>query len=168
MVYERATNDVVDPSAVDWNAEGVEKRYRIEQQPGDGNALGALKIMFPNKYSVYLHGTPSVELFANSARAFSSGCVRLESPEKFADWLAEGDMKLTKQAIAQALSDPDTETLHLSKPVPIHLQYFTVFVADDGTPQFRRDIYGIDRAGVAALKEDNEAFAALKLAQNWH
>lgn len=167
VVYERATNDVVDPSSVDWNADGVERRYRIVQQPGDGNALGALKIMFPNKYSVYLHGTPSVELFAKTARAFSSGCVRIKSPEKFADWLAEGDTKLTTQAIAEALSDPGTETLHLGEPVPIHLQYFTVFVADDGTPQFRRDIYGIDRAGVAALKEDDEAFAAMKMAQNW-
>ena len=93
-LLDQATNEPIDPAGVDFGAlTGAEfnRRYRIRQNPGPLNALGRVKFMFPNRHNVYLHDTPSRELFGRTERAFSSGCIRLERPMELADYLLRGD-----------------------------------------------------------------------------
>jgi len=140
-VYERSTGLMVDPWSVDWTDPAAARTYRLVQQPGQSNALGQLKIIFPNQYSVYLHGTPSVSLFDRANRAFSSGCVRLEDPVGMATWLAAHDQRTTTQRIERALASGENRHIRFGEQVPVHITYITVTVDDHGRPFFWRDVY---------------------------
>lgn len=143
-VYERSTGLRVAASAVDWRDPNSATRYRLVQEPGAGNALGELKIIFPNRHSVYLHGTPSVSLFKRASRAFSSGCIRLENPVAMANWLASHDTATTGSQIREAVSSGKNRHIRFATPIPVHLTYITVTVDDKGVPNFWRDIYKRD------------------------
>lgn len=147
-------SDVFVPvDAIDW--QGVSRRsfnYLLRQRPGPQNALGRIKFMLPNPHAVYLHDTPSRELFARQERSFSSGCVRLEQPMALAEWLLERDRHPDANRLDALLSSGETHTLHLRKPVPTYIVYFTAFVQDDGDVAFRRDIYGRDRILIESLR----------------
>jgi murein L,D-transpeptidase YcbB/YkuD len=114
----------------------------LRQPPGAGNALGYVKMIFPNDHAVYLHDTPSRGLFANEARAFSHGCVRVQNP--FA--LAEKVLESTGYTEAQlkGMIGRGERMIRLKEHLPVHLAYFTSFVDDKGELQHRRDIYGHD------------------------
>lgn len=90
VIYDRSTGSAVSAASVDWKDKSAAWRYQMIQNPGGNNALGELKIIFPNEDSVYMHGTPSKSLFDLTERAKSSGCVRLEDPVKMGKWLAVG------------------------------------------------------------------------------
>jgi len=136
---------VIDPWSVNWDAVSSKKfPYRIVQQPGPKNALGVVKFMFPNKFNVYLHDTPSRQLFAQTGRAFSHGCIRLHEPVKFANTLFGLDNSLKPADIKKLIDGKKTRTASLKTKVPIHLTYFTVWIDDDGTPSFFEDIYDRD------------------------
>lgn len=142
-VYERASGVEVSAAQVDWSDPESVNRYRLVQQPGEDNALGALKIIFPNQYSVYLHDTPSRSLFDEASRAFSSGCVRLERPVEMARWVAGKSGEDLADRIDDALKDVEQDKhIPLRKSVQIHITYMTVTVDDTGAPYFWRDIYG--------------------------
>lgn len=147
-------SDVFVPvDTIDWS--NVTKRnfnYLLRQRPGDNNALGRMKFMLPNPYAVYLHDTPSRELFSKQERSFSSGCVRLERPQLLAEWLLSRDRNPQSDRLGALLASGDTTTIYLKTPVPAYLVYFTAFVADDGDIAFRRDIYERDKILVAALR----------------
>lgn len=143
-VYERSTGLRVSSSAVDWRDPTSVNRYRLVQDPGSMNALGELKIIFPNRHSVYLHGTPSVGLFNRASRAFSSGCIRLEHPVEMANWLASHDTRATEAQIRAAVSSGKNRHIRFGAPIPVHLTYITVTVDDEGVPNFWRDIYKRD------------------------
>ena len=147
----------VDPASLDWeklSAKGFP--YRIVQGPGDKNALGRVKFMFPNKYAVYLHDTPSKPLFAKAERAFSSGCIRVDRPFDLAELLLSDDPGWTRERIDQVLASGKTTTVNLSKPLPVLLQYWTVeTVRWEGKVAFRKDIYDRD---AAILKGLNAAY----------
>ena len=96
--------------------------------------------MFPNRYLVYLHDTPSRELFDESARAFSSGCIRVERPFELAQLLL-ADANWNSDSIARATGTRRTRTVHLPRPVPVLLLYWTAWVDDAGRVNFRPDIY---------------------------
>ncbi|MBE0425069.1 MAG: L,D-transpeptidase family protein [Nitrospirae bacterium] len=83
-----AESKEIDPKSVNWS-QVTEKSfpYRLRQEPGSHNALGRIKFMFPNKYNVYLHDTPSKELFLKTERTLSSGCIRIEKPIELAEYL---------------------------------------------------------------------------------
>lgn len=153
-VYDLETNEKVDPYDVDWSDDDVASKYRLVQMNGDNNALGEMKIMFPNQYSVYLHGTPDVELFDVAERAFSSGCVRLEDPVEMAKWIARGDRETTPSEIEQAVESGENTHLDLTTGTPVHITYFTVTVDESGNASFWRDIYkkedGVQYAKAAA------------------
>jgi L,D-transpeptidase YcbB len=141
-----ADREVIDPTTVDWNAVTARNfPYRLVQEPGPMNALGQIKFMFPNQYNVYLHDTPSRELFRRPERAFSSGCVRVQDPAELAALLlaAEG---WTGARLDAALAAGRTETVVLKSPVPVHIQYWTAWVDDNGTLHFRKDLYNRDDA----------------------
>lgn len=143
----------VDPDSVDWSAVSAGSfPYRLRQDPGPANALGGVKFMFPNRFSVYLHDTPARELFARRGRSFSSGCIRVEEAAELAAGLLRDDPAWTPEAIRAAMEAGAERTVSLPEPVPVHLLYWTAF-AGGGTVQFRPDVYGRDDAVRAALEE---------------
>lgn len=138
----------VDPSSVDLEA--IEE-YRFRQRPGSSNSLGLVKFMFPNSYNVYLHDTPSDSLFARATRSFSHGCVRVEQPEKLAQYLLGDQPAWTPEHISDAMHAGTEKTVKLSKPLPVYLGYWTARVSADGILQFRDDLYGIDQRQMRLL-----------------
>lgn len=140
---------VVPPSSVAWN-ESTIRRVRIRQRPGDGNALGNLKFMFPNEHSVYLHDTPSKALFDKPVRAFSHGCVRVENPLAFADALLDGHSKWNGERLRKMIGGREAR-VDLTEPMPVHLAYFTAVATGDGTLALRGDPYGLDTRAIRAL-----------------
>jgi len=141
----------VDPGAVDW-ARATASTIRLRQRPGPDNALGLVKFMFPNRFNIYLHDTPSRELFARSQRDFSSGCIRVERPAALATYLLRDDPAWTPEAVAAAMESGLERTVTLPRPIPVHIQYWTAFVGTDGAVEFRADIYGRDVRLDAALR----------------
>lgn len=136
---------LVDPWSVDWQAVSPKTfRYKIVQRPGPKNALGVVKFMFPNSFNIYLHDTPSRQLFAETGRAFSHGCIRVDKPLDFANKLFAPDGALTPAQIKTLASNTATKAVKLKTPVPVHLTYFTAWIGDDGAPSFFADIYGRD------------------------
>lgn len=131
---------LVDPRQVDWATANM-KMIQIRQRPGEGNALGNIKFMFPNKYAVYLHDTPSKALFQRSSRAFSHGCMRVMDPFAFADALLSEDRELNAAKIKKLVGGPEQQ-MNMSKHVPVHITYFTARVDDSGKLEFVDDIYG--------------------------
>jgi L,D-transpeptidase YcbB len=135
-----------DPNAADGSLVSVKTYdYLLRQGPGPKNALGQVKFMFPNDHSVYLHDTPSKSLFNRTVRAFSHGCIRIEKPIDLAEYLLQGTPKGSRKAIQATLKRNKEHTVWLPEPVPVHIQYWTAWVEDDGSLQFRHDIYGYDR-----------------------
>jgi len=133
----------VDPRSVDWSQVSTKNfPYRLRQEPGPKNPLGTIKFMFPNRFQVYLHDTPSRTLFAKPERAFSHGCIRVEKPMDLAEYALRG--VLSRERIAAGLGRRTSRTVPLAEPLPTYLVYRTVLVKDDGTIQFRPDIYGYD------------------------
>ena len=148
----------IDPRTIDWSTIDAKNfRYRLRQDPGPRNALGGTKFMFPNKYDVYIHDTPSRELFAKATRAFSSGCIRIEKPIELAEYLLKEDPQWTRETILAAIDKRLEKTVKLSKPIILHLLYWTAWASEDGSVQFRDDIYGRDKRLNEALREQPPA-----------
>ena len=134
----------VDPQDVDWGDPDAVAAVSVRQDPGAGNALGRIKFVFPNRFNVYLHGTPAGHLFAREERGFSHGCVRVEDPLKLAVHLLEGTKGGSEEEIREQIERGGTKTIDLPRPMPVHLVYFTAFVDEKGDVAFREDVYGID------------------------
>jgi L,D-transpeptidase YcbB len=125
-------------------------KYFARQKPGPTNALGLIKFMFPNTYSVYLHSTPSTELFSRSRRDFSSGCIRVEKPAELASFLLrkqfDGQQPWTVELVKNAMdSGKDNRQVNLTMKVPVLILYVTAVAEEDGTVHFFDDIYGHDK-----------------------
>ncbi len=122
----------------------VNGRLHIRQPPGERNALGQIKFVFPNDYAVYMHDTPTRRLFAASRRAFSHGCVRVDQPFKLAEDLLQPQNGWDEERIRKLIG-PHERWVKLPQPVPIHIVYFTAAVDDSGQLKQFGDIYGYDR-----------------------
>ncbi|MDF2233065.1 L,D-transpeptidase family protein [Albimonas sp. CAU 1670] len=143
-----------DPSFVDWTQYSKGHfPYRVKQAPGDGNALGKVKFMFPNQFSIYLHDTPSKRLFSRDARAFSHGCVRVENPFELAYILLAPQYADPKGSFQSLLDSGRERWVNLKEPVKVNLTYRTAWVDEHGQAQFRADVYDRDEAVWAALEE---------------
>ena len=130
--------------------------YRLRQRPGNNNALGKVKFMMPNPYSVYLHDTPSRGLFKNTRRAYSHGCVRLGEPQALANYLLESEGWTT--ASVNALFDSQQrKSVKLKRKVQNYLTYLTAFVDENLVVQFRPDIYRQDEPLRTALEREQAA-----------
>jgi murein L,D-transpeptidase YcbB/YkuD len=116
----------------------------IRQRPGQGNALGLVKFVFPNEHDVYLHGTPAVKLFSFARRDFSHGCIRAEQPAALAGFVLTDDSTWNRAAIEAAMHGRETLHVPLAQPVTVFILYMTTVVAPDGTPYFYPDLYGED------------------------
>ena len=130
----------VDPGTIDWATAG--RAISIRQPPGERNALGHIKFMFPNEHAVYLHDTPSRGLFANSYRAYSHGCVRVQNPFKLAEMVlgqswSEGRLR--------GMVGGGERTINLNSEVGVHIAYFTLEVTASGDLVRHADVYGHQR-----------------------
>lgn len=138
------------PEALDQVARGT---LRIRQRPGPDNSLGLIKFDFPNPFTVYMHGTPAVQLFNEDRRDFSHGCVRIEDPVTLAQWVLDDPM-WTREAIIGATGDDDTNgrPVTVTRPTRVWLFYTTVVVHPEGPILFAPDIYGHDEVLTRALR----------------
>jgi len=125
--------------------------FMIRQDPGPTNALGRVKMMFPNPYLVYLHDTPSQGLFEREQRAFSSGCIRTERPLELAELLLANPQQWYRAAIDAVVDSGKTRTIRLPKPVPVLILYWTIDRDDQGAIVFKPDPYGRDPKLLKAL-----------------
>ncbi len=155
-VFESWHNNarVVDPYLIEWS--GINPRnfgYRLRQDPGPENALGRIKFMFPNKFAVYLHDTPSKNLFERNRRGFSSGCIRLEQPIELAKYLLIDHDNWTSETILKAIDNEKRRVVSLNTDVYVHLLYWTAWIDKKGNLNFREDIYNRDEPLNAALLE---------------
>jgi murein L,D-transpeptidase YcbB/YkuD len=142
----------LNPAAIDWQQLGHGNfPYHLRQDPGPKNALGRIKFMFPNRYTIYLHDTPTPQLFEREERSFSSGCIRIEKPFVLAQLLLRGTPLAVPAAFDAALQDAVNAVVLLPTPVPVYLLYFTAWVEADGTLNFRNDLYKRDHRLAAAL-----------------
>jgi murein L,D-transpeptidase YcbB/YkuD len=128
----------------------------IRQKPGAANALGNVKFLFPNKYSIYLHDTPAKTLFEKEQRAFSHGCIRLSRPVDLAAYLLKNDPQWTDRTIKKEMHRETERWVTLENPVPVYIVYLTTWVDSSGKLNFRNDIYGHDQSMVEQLFEDKE------------
>jgi murein L,D-transpeptidase YcbB/YkuD len=140
----------VDPESIDLASPDS---YRFRQRPGTSNALGLVKFMFPNQFNVYLHDTPADSLFARTSRSLSHGCVRLEQPEKLAEYVLRDQPGWTVDRIGQAMHAGQERTVKLSRRIPVYLGYWTSRAGSDGTVQFHEDVYRIEERLSAKLAE---------------
>jgi len=145
----------VNPEEIDWARLGPRNfPYRLRQRPGPVNALGQAKFMFPNRHNVYLHDTPARGLFAQSDRAFSSGCIRVEDPIALTNWLLNGEGRpsvMSGERIRSILAQDQETTVRLGRALPVHLLYWTSWVDEQGQIQYRRDLYQRDARLLQAL-----------------
>lgn len=153
-VFAAGSNETheVESTEIDWTMINTNNLpYKLRQEPGLHNALGRVKIMFPNRFSVYLHDTPRQELFRKTARDFSSGCIRLEKPVELVAYLLGNDPKWSLENITNNMESGERQVISLSEQIPIHILYWTAWVGEDGKINFRKDIYNRDEMLVAAL-----------------
>ncbi|MGL4397536.1 MAG: L,D-transpeptidase family protein [Hyphomicrobium sp.] len=139
----------VDANAIDWSKVDI-RRFSFVQPAGGQNPLGLVKFMFPNVHDVYMHDTSQRPLFAQSRRALSHGCIRVENPRKLAELLLSEDKGWDADKVADMYRSSTNEVM-LDKPVPVYLAYFTARVSDDGKLRTFADIYGHDGRVLSAL-----------------
>jgi murein L,D-transpeptidase YcbB/YkuD len=140
---------VVNASTIDWSQANI-RSFHIRQRPGERNALGRVKFLFPNQHDVYLHDTPSKSLFARSYRAYSHGCVRVENPMDFADALLAVEPDLSGAALEAMFGDTE-RWVNLKNHIPVHISYFTLRVDEDGRIRSYGDVYGANQRLIELL-----------------
>jgi murein L,D-transpeptidase YcbB/YkuD len=122
-------------------------RLSVRQKPGPSNALGLVKLMFPNEYNVYLHSTPAQALFSKSRRDFSHGCIRVERASELAAWVLRDKRDWTLDKVRNDMQNgADNQQINLTTSVPVLILYGTAIVDDTGQVHFFDDIYGHDAA----------------------
>jgi murein L,D-transpeptidase YcbB/YkuD len=133
-----------DPRSVNWQDVAAGRvQVRVRQDPGRNNGMGMMKFMFPNVQGIYLHDTPSTELFSEASRLFSGGCVRLEAAPRLAQWLYGKPLR--------AVGTTPEQHVPLDRPVPVYITYLTTVPGTDGSYAVHQDIYGRDAQRIAAL-----------------
>jgi murein L,D-transpeptidase YcbB/YkuD len=133
----------LDPDMIDWHSVEHPFPYALRQEPGRMNALGTIKFMFPNPFSIYLHDTPSKSLFQRDIRTYSSGCIRLEKPLQLAEFVL--GRSFGKTNIVEKINSGKTHTVHLPERLPIYLVYLTAWSDEQGDVRFSSDVYGRDK-----------------------
>src|SRR5690349_19686565 len=139
----------VDADSVDWANANI-WQYTFTQAPGPDNVLGALKFNFPNKHAIYMHDTVQPELFAETKRTLSHGCIRLHEPDRLAALLLAEDKGWSAMQI-KSMHTGNNSIVMLNRPVPVHLTYFTAVVDDQGEVETFSDVYELDYKMGSAL-----------------
>lgn len=142
---------ILDSENVQWDRYRSDYfPFRLRQRPGPLNSLGSVKFMFPNRFAVYLHDTPSREQFSRKVRTFSSGCIRVAQPVELAAFLLNSG-EWNADHIRTGIKTGKTRVLRLAAPVPVHIAYLTAWVEANGTVNFRDDVYKRDERLAVAL-----------------
>ena len=142
----------INPKLVDFSQYTPENfPFRIKQRPSDDNALGEVKFLFPNEFSVYMHDTPHRELFALDERAFSNGCIRLQKPVELAHIVLQGQASDPAATYDALRATGKERAVALERPVPVHIVYRTVTFDEAGAARYRADVYGRDAEVFEAL-----------------
>jgi murein L,D-transpeptidase YcbB/YkuD len=147
--YEVTTKDgtVVTSGAISDEvlADLKADKLAVRQKPGPTNALGLVKLMFPNEFNVYLHSTPAPEFFSRTRRDFSHGCIRVEKPAELAAWVLRNNQDWTVDRVRQSMEHgSDNVTVKLNRQVPVFIVYATALAYENGEVHFYDDIYGHD------------------------
>ena len=152
VLMVRGTDTIIDSSLIDMQAFTPDNfPFLIKQIPSDINALGLVKFMFPNKFSIYMHDTPMKDLFFKDERTFSHGCIRLQEPFQFAYSLLR-DQEVNPESKFQEVLEKAEETyINLSRKIPVYITYRTAFFDEFGQIHYRADIYGRDALVYMAL-----------------
>lgn len=143
MVVVPAGNNFGSPvntAGWDWSTQDMSK-YDFRQEPGPTNALGTIKFLFPNEHNIYLHDTPATAKFAESVRAFSHGCVRLERPHELGRYIFEKATSRSASDLDRMLASKKRTDVGLTQKIPVHLFYMTAWASEDGAAHFHPDIY---------------------------
>lgn len=143
-----ASGRKLDPAKINWSS-GMAAGLSYRQKPGKGNPLGFLKINFDNAHAVYMHDTPSENIFGRNFRAASSGCIRVLNIEALAAWIL-ADQKWTLDHVLKLKETGKRLDVRVKKPIPLYFVYVTAWATPDGTVQFRRDLYQRDGVGSIA------------------
>ncbi|AIK95949.1 L,D-transpeptidase family protein [Candidatus Odyssella acanthamoebae] len=148
-VYDNAGNRL-DPYHIDWEHRG--SSLNLRQKPGFQNALGRIKLNIDNPYTIYLHGTPTANLFDKPRRNFSSGCIRLQNPNELSAWVLKDENGWDEHRIQKEINSGQTKTVSLKTPMPVYFTYQTAWLSDDGKPHFSPDAYKMDETLISLLK----------------
>jgi murein L,D-transpeptidase YcbB/YkuD len=145
----------IDPATVDWSQYRYSKSvpFRFAQLPGGRNALGKIKFLFPNEFSVYMHDTPNKRLFKRNVRAFSHGCVRLSQPRALLKTFSTFEPNVDFEKSQKILKGKKKTYLHLPQKIPVDITYLTAWIDHDGKLQFRNDIYHYDKMQLQAYRK---------------
>ncbi len=155
--YQVVSGEEVVSPALLTEAAVESGEVRVRQTPGPHNALGHVKFMFPNSYNIYLHDTPADALFSEQTRSFSHGCVRLADPVAFARFVLDANGGWDETRIREAMQQEREQNVRLERRLPVYLTYLTAWAEEDGTVQFRDDVYGHDARLDAALARRRSA-----------
>ena len=147
----------VNPNSVDFSQYSLNNfPFTIRQEPGVYNALGRMKFIFPNKYSVYLHDTPSKSYFNKSSRTFSHGCVRVQNPHLLAEQLLE-NKNYDQKKIGEVLQTGKETIVHLQYKLTVMLMYWTCYENhDNGKMYFYKDVYNRDQKILDELNREKQ------------
>ena len=144
----------VDPYRVNWHKYGRKlPPYRFMQSPGEQNALGKVKYLFPNKYAVYMHDTNQRYLFSKDFRALSHGCVRLHKPFDLLETFCEIEPGIEKEKSKEILEENKKTPFRLKETIPVDIVYLTALAMKDGTVIFADDVYGYDKMQMAVSRQ---------------
>ena len=143
----------LDSTQIDWRQPDA-TRIKFRQDPGPQNALGLVRIDMPNEHGVYMHDTPMKPLFAQRARAFSAGCVRVQDVFDLAVWIARDEPGMDRRRVDEILASGSAADITLTRQMPVYFTYVTAWVEANGRVEFRPDIYGRD--GLRELSSDRE------------
>jgi len=153
----------VNPASLDYSQfDDKNFPFAIKQPPSAGNALGRVKFMFPNRFNIYLHDTPSKSLFARDRRTFSHGCVRVQKPFQLAYTLLAKQTSDPKGLFQRYLNSGVETEVNLKTPVPVYLTYWTAWITPEGRANFRRDAYGRDKKVFRALEKAGVSLQAVR------
>lgn len=156
---------VVRSSSINWAAYGSRPPFGVQQPPGKGNALGELKFLFPNSHDIYMHDTPTKNLFGESTRTFSHGCIRVQNPREFAEVVLGWD----REKIDRETDSRKSQSVVLKQKLPVHITYFTAWPDSTGKMNYFNDVYERDETmekALAVLASAREANSTQKLVQN--
>ncbi len=148
-IFDGYRGPEVNPRSINWRApaEDIADKYHFRQEPGGENAMASVKINFRNKFSVYMHDTPTKTLFEESQRYFSSGCVRVEDVHQLTSWVLGNQDGWNLRQIKSVARSEDRIDVELKGKVSVHWVYLTAWAGPDGMVRFRDDIYGLDGTG---------------------
>ncbi|WP_052730023.1 L,D-transpeptidase family protein [Photobacterium halotolerans] len=155
MVSRWSDDQSIDPAQIDWSTVSASNfPYEFQQRPGPDNALGQVKFMMPNDFSIYLHDTPAKRLFNKSKRNFSSGCVRVEKAHDLAYYLLERQRAGQSATYDNLLRKRNPATINLRKTLAVDFIYRTAWLDEQGKLQVRDDIYGYDDDSTVPQEHD--------------